>query len=565
MAIRLIYIIGFIFSLLLQGCSKRDADPRLHEIENIVSDRPKEALQRLDSIDIAALSGGDRHLYDFLRVKAQDKAYIYHTSDSLILDVIGYYQSHDKEYYPEALYYGGRVYSDLGDYPTALQYFRSALEELPSDTKDLELKCRILSQTGRLLNTLRLYGDAVSYIEKSIQIGKEQNDTVGMIYDLQLLGGTYLRARKYDLAEKSLREAMRIGEKLPKSFEMESQMYLAEIKYETGQLDSALALIRTINEREAPKIYNSVLGYASNIYLKAGILDTAYMYANKLIHSDNRVQKEIGYQVILSPKLRGYLSQDSLDKYISNYRGLLENYLNHNEHQLAITQQARYNYELHEKARVKAETRQKLMTIWLIATVIGFIVVVALVVLYLKNRAKDRIIQLQVALDNLSKQEGDLPHTNPTQMMLTPLNHPNEQDLRERLRKSLLEIVEKHEGDVNVSSLITNSDAYGKLQEMIRTGSILRDKDNLWKELEDVVLSSSPDFKKNLNLLTEGKLKRVGYCTALLIKCGVRPSEMLSLFNITNGAIISRRENLSIKMFDKKIGVRYIDNVIRTL
>lgn len=48
-----------------------------------------------------------------------------HTSDSLILDVIDYYSSNDdRNLYPEVLYYGGRVYSDLGDYPTSLSYFR---------------------------------------------------------------------------------------------------------------------------------------------------------------------------------------------------------------------------------------------------------------------------------------------------------------------------------------------------------------------------------------------------------------------------------------------------------
>lgn len=562
---RLTRIAVLIMLVLVISCSQKHPDSRLVEIEREVSDNPHKALRRLDFIDVSTLSGSDRHLHDFLTVKGRDKAYIYHTSDSLILDVMDYYSSHQREYYPEALYYGGRVYSDLGDYPTALQYFQNALEELPSDTKDLELKCRILSQTGRLLNTLRLYEDAVPYIKQSLEIGKELKDTVGVIYDLQLLGGIYMRARKYDLAEKSLKEAMRIDDKLPKSFEMESQMYLAEVKYETGQLDSALLLIRNIPEQIDTIAKNSALAYASNLYLKAGILDTAYMYAHKLIHSGNRAQKEIGYQVILSPNLRGYVSQDSLDRYISNYRGILENYLNHSEHQLSITQQAQYNYTLHERERVKAETEREIMTVWLIVTVIGFIVLVVLVVLYMKNRAQKRIIRLQAALDNLSKQAAELTLTNTTQMLLSPSTDPNEQVLRDRLRKSLLKMVENHEGDVSVSPVIKDSDAYAKLQEMIRTGKILKDEDSLWNEIEEIVLNSSPYFKKNLNLLTDGKLKKTGYYTALLIKCGVRPSEMLILFSLTNGAIISRRENLSLKMFDKKIKAKDIDNVIRAL
>ncbi|MDE6336364.1 MAG: tetratricopeptide repeat protein, partial [Muribaculaceae bacterium] len=92
--------------------------------------------------------------------------------------MIKYYSSHNKELHPEALYYGARVYSDLGDYPTALKYFQEALDHLPSDTKDIDLKSRILSQTGRLLNTLRLYQEAIPYVESTLELDRQQNDTI---------------------------------------------------------------------------------------------------------------------------------------------------------------------------------------------------------------------------------------------------------------------------------------------------------------------------------------------------------------------------------------------------
>ena len=100
--------------LLIFGCSESSHDRRLVHIAEIVSDEPEEALSCLDSICPDDLAEADRHYYDLLSIKANDKAYIDHTSDSLILDVLDYYASPDKENYPEALYYGGRVYSDLG-------------------------------------------------------------------------------------------------------------------------------------------------------------------------------------------------------------------------------------------------------------------------------------------------------------------------------------------------------------------------------------------------------------------------------------------------------------------
>lgn len=53
--------------------------------------------------------------YWLLTVKAADKAYITHTSDSLIRLVLDYYeQEGDRRLLLEAYYYAGRVYRDLG-------------------------------------------------------------------------------------------------------------------------------------------------------------------------------------------------------------------------------------------------------------------------------------------------------------------------------------------------------------------------------------------------------------------------------------------------------------------
>lgn len=123
---------SFVFATLLwllTCCTGRTTDGRLVRIAAEVAVSPNEALTALDSIDPRALSDADRHFYDFLTIKARDKAYITHESDSLILSVVEYYSTQSKDtVYPEALYYGGRVYSDLGDYPTALDYFQKALD-----------------------------------------------------------------------------------------------------------------------------------------------------------------------------------------------------------------------------------------------------------------------------------------------------------------------------------------------------------------------------------------------------------------------------------------------------
>lgn len=132
-------------------CSRSNPDRRLEKVAELVDSSPASALLMLDSIDRSGLSVSDRHYHDFLTLKGQDKTYVTHTSDSLILDLLSYYKDHNEpDIYPEVLYYGGRVYSDLGDYPTALGYFQDALDHLQDGDMQLSLSSRIYSQSGRL-------------------------------------------------------------------------------------------------------------------------------------------------------------------------------------------------------------------------------------------------------------------------------------------------------------------------------------------------------------------------------------------------------------------------------
>lgn len=587
-------VIVLVFLVVLFGCSEHRQDPRLEGIEDYVLESPNDALLYLDSIDYNTLSFADQQYYDLLKVKATDKAYIKHKSDSTILRVIKYYSTHDSNnLYSEALYLGGRVYCDLGDYPTALQYFHKALNSLPESNIDLNKKANLLSQTGRLLTELSLYKEAIPYIRESIKIGKTLNDTVNIVYDLQLLGGTYLRAKEYRLAEECFNTALRLSLHLPVSFTAKSKMYLAAVKYETGQLDSALNLIRNTEKQVKSVARNSALAYSSKIYLHKNILDSAYIYAYDLIHSHDSTHMEVGYQVMLSPELRPIISSDSINQYISDYRQLLESYYDSNKSQLTINQQNFYNYQIHERARRRAEIFNSKLTRVLICSFF-VILILAVIVLYYKNRSKKNLIELHIALDNLRKIKSNIepsqsshiiysddsipdkseiavliePHVDNDQsqnLLATSQNSLKEStELRERLRNELLNLY-KSNPKVSLSQTIVDSSAFNELQNRIKDNQVLSYEDPLWDELEETVIKASPNFKKNLQLLTQSRLTSIDLHTALLIKCQINPTSMTILLSKSKGAIVSRRESLCFKIFDKKLGTRVIDGIIRLL
>lgn len=555
--------------LLMSGCSEAEHDARLKEIAEIVSDSPQEALLSLDSIDCQTLSESDRHYYDLLTIKAKDKTYIQHTSDSLVLDVISYYENNPQSsLYAEALYYGGRVYSDMGDAPTALQYFHKALDNIPEDSQSLNLKARVLSQTGRLLQDISLYDEAIPYIEKSLNICELNKDTTNIVYELQLLGGTYLRARKYRLAEYYFNRAIEMSSNLPISFKAKSKMYLADVKYQVGQLDSALILIRNTPDLVNPIARNRALSTASDIYLAKGLLDSAYMYAHELINSPDSNNKVIGYQNLLLPELQKFIRLDTIYQYIDEYRGLLENYYDSNESQLAMNQHNFYNYQLHEREKQSAQKeKDKFLGLLYIISIVAVILVITVLALNI-NRKKQKL-RLHEALDNISELKSSLNNNSSADSSESqPKDIAKEtttESLRNRLRSELLGIYNKDKKQVEIPSAILKSEAYKELQSYVASGKIIPLDSQLWEQVESAVIESSPNFKYNLQLLTGGNLSSQDYRMALLIKCGITPTQMISLLGRTKGTVSYRREALCYKVFDQKLGSKVIDGIIRLL
>lgn len=577
-----------LFSLLLFfSCSDNKIDERLVHLNEIIPESPEEALSHLDSINYKDLSEANQYFYDLVKIKAEDKAYIKHSSDSIILRVISYYATHDKDkLYTEALYYGGRIYRDMGDSPNALKYFHLALDNLTEREADNNLKARVLSQTGRLLTGISLFDEAIPYIEESLKICELNKDTVNIVYELQLLGGTYLRAKKYRLAEHYFNNAIEMSSNLPVSFNAKAKMYLADVKYQTGQLDSALVLIRNTPDLVKPIARNSALAAASEIYLENELLDSAYIYAHKLLNSSDSTNKRTAYQVMTSPKLKNLIPLDTLYQYISEYRELLENYHDDNKIQLAINQQNFYNYQQYVIKQKEAEAYNSTLLKWIFG-ISSLCLILGMAVFYYKNKVNKTLVELHLALESIDILNENISQTNinsttteeniPESVNDAPestikddsedtsfLTTKSEKELRDKLRNKLLSLYNSNKA-AKLSDDVIESEAYKKLQELIKQKQIISYEDPFWDELEYVVIKSSPQFKENLKLLTQSRLTTIDLHTALLIKCHILPSQMAVLLSKSKGAIVSRRESLCVKIFGEQKGTKVIDGIIRLL
>lgn len=542
-----------IYAFLLCSCGKKPSSEQLERIAEMISKSPSDALDSLKTIDYASLSESDRHYHDLLSTKASDKAYIKHTSDSLILDVIDYYQG--TGLYPEALYYGGRVYSDIGDAPAALEYFQSALDNVHPDS--LELKGNILSQTSRLLNDLRIYQEAIPYIVKAIEVDSLMANTFNMAYDHMLLGNIFLNQGKYAYADNSLTRASSIGSMLEEPDRAYIQMLRAAVKLRQSDIDSALTLIRGIPERTRPIQLNEALIYASDIYLAAGIIDTAYYYADRIIHNADLNNRKNAYRNLFSPRLYHLIPKDSVQYYIHNYHTTLETYYNQHESQQALIQNAFYNYQVHQRERIKAESSKQTIVIYLIiAAILTLLSLCALT--FVAYRRKKIQLSLQTTVLELEQLRKSISNSN---------NAPTEPCKRDILREKLISEIRLLQNHISrpiaPPDIVTNSTTYAQITKMISEGKSISDKNRIWAELEQLFLQSHPLFKYRLQLLVGAPLKPHDYHLILLIKCGFTPSQTTLLLGRAKGTISYRRRHVCEMILGDKIDSDLIDNVIR--
>lgn len=567
-----IVIVLSLLQLTFISCNNNPTDKQLIRISQTIETAPKQALKELDSIDVARLNNTNKHYYNLLKIKASDKAYIKHSSDSLINTVVNYYESHsNNNLYPEALYYAGRVYCDLGDYPTALANFQNALDLLPDNDQNRHLRGNVLSQTGRLLSDLKLHSQAIPYLIEVLKLDSIERDTFNLAFDNQLLGYTYLNSKNINEAERHFKRASKLSEVLSITDKANIDVNLAAVKFTKGEIDSALALIRPLPKSVSIDCLDYTLSYAAKIYLKAGITDTAFMYAqqlSKMPHTFNRIS---GYEIMLSPEMKSFIQSDSLYLQLNKYRQIIDDYFDTYESQETLIQNSFYNYQVHQRAHAMAESSNARLKNIVTALIIITLFLCS-IILYFRNHANKKSIQLNISLNKIRTLNKIIREQNASETT----SHPelsreiknfelSKLEMRKQLQTEFQNIQDKSPKHITIPQTILQSEAYQNLQNIIATQKVISDNSQFWNELEQTIAIASPDFIKNLRRLIGNKITQNDIRMALLIKCGVTPTQMTYLFGRTKGTISYRRENLCEKILGEKFGAKAVDIAISLL
>ncbi len=555
--------------LFLSACGNA-VDHRIAKAESLIDQFPDSALTYLSNIEANELSEQNQYLRRLLIIKANDKLYIRHKSEDETKAITDYYESNgsDKRL-AEAFYYGGRVSSDLGDYPQALDYFHKSLNLLPKDNDCSPLRGNVVSQTGRLLNKMRMYSQAVPYLKEVIEIDKAEDNTFNHAYDMQLLGAVYLHMKNYKEAETCFDRAKAISEALTDVDRAGMDMYRAAVKYKLGDKAQALNLIRSSIGGVDSLTRNTALCYAVEIFKDNEKFDTAYLYAKQLTATSDYSFKKNGFKSIFDKELRKYIPQDSITGFIDGYLDATEGYFDKYESDGIQQQQAMFNYSEQQRAREKAEKSNKWLWILVGIVALGLLLVllIVFVLLYINKKLELNLLEMvedYKKINNLISIDHQIPDSSEKKEDSIPASVGKKEELRNRLIRELDSLKEKTDNGYTLPLEITESNVYAEVSDKIKKGKIIKEDDPLWKEMEKVVAAVSPDFRNKFKLLM-GEYDERELHTALLIKCGIKPKDMGILFGKEKGTISYYRKNLCEKLLGKKETTRLLNDIIRLL
>ena len=129
------------------------AEQQLLMMDTLSDENPDTVLTMLDRMDFNAMSKFERMHAELLRGKVMNKAYVNFTTDSVMLEVVDWYERHGNANQKMLAYYIlGCAYRDLEDAPSALKYLNLAVDAVDESDEDCDLNTlmRVYSQMGRL-------------------------------------------------------------------------------------------------------------------------------------------------------------------------------------------------------------------------------------------------------------------------------------------------------------------------------------------------------------------------------------------------------------------------------
>lgn len=563
------------------ACTNKPYPQSLRVADSLIHNNPDSAVILLEELkrSMAFEPQATQMYYQLLTIKAKDKAYITHTSDSLIKTVVKYYEERkDRERLPETYYYAGRVYRDLGDAPQALEYLQKAIEST-KDCTDYRLISRIYSQTGTLYLYQDTYDQALEVFRKAYQYCLSDKDSIGMVYSLRDIGRTFTTLNCADSALYYYKGALNYAEQIHNNHLVGVvQAELSGLYIQLEMYPEAFTAIQCSNKYI--KGHNIAPFYAilADYYYYTNQLDSATFYYTQTASFDDLYQKQGSYKGLGNIARKKGQYKEAME-YFDKYLICTDSIKDITNTETIRKMQSLYNYQLKEKENSRLQHQAANYKLWNILLVFSLLSLVFLFIAYhqfRKKKEQQRLVK-QERIKPIQKdryaQSNTYLEKNKEQIKVLELSLHKAEIEKDQLRQDLLKaqksLIEKTNEQITATQRVQkqselalkHSDIYKKFHFAVQ-GSDEKIGNDDWKELMCAVDEAYNQFTTRLLELYPMKTIEIQVC--VLIKIGLSPAQIAFITIRSRQAISSIRKRLYSKVMGKDGTPEQWDNFIST-
>ena len=566
---KVIYLL--LILLILASCAGNrkydDLMQRADSIMNVNDDSATVAFRMLDGIkpQLPEFSQSQKMRYELLRHKAMNKACITFTSDSVMKEVVDYYDHHGSANERMlANYVLGCVYRDMHEAPMALEYYNKATEQADTTAADCDYGTlyRVYSQMGFLFSKQYLPYQLLDAFGKAEKYAYLAKDTLNAIINYQNRENAYSYLGNKD-------SVIAINLHAATMFKQIGNNYAAAIAFGCNY-NYYVEKEDTLNALKTFKAYFST-GYEGNSEYedsKAYVLcqkGTYYMFTAQLDSAYNNLQqslrlcKSYSIKAATTKALAQYYAKVNQPAMAMKYALQSSEYNDSDLIEARKTQlqqvKAMYDYGRNQEIARRAELKAKR------STQMNYMIVFACVVLFL---FLSYVYRKQLALKKKRIAASKLVYED-CLLKLKRLQEEKAQLVAEKDKKLAQIITEKENAisklvseihDIqNRYSLSSMSDAYLVLKnssiykkiQCIEAHPLEEMTEEDWTELADTVEELIPNFIPML----KNRVSDRDYRICLLIRLGIPASLMARLLNLSDAAISKSRKTMLKKLCGK--------------
>ena len=582
---RVILIYMLIF-MSLSSCSNRKYEQTITRADNLMElsqDSARSALAILDSIrpDLSKMGKSTQMRYQLVYAKGMNKGYVDFTTDSLMKEIVDYYDNHGTcQQQMLAHYLLGCVYRDLGDSPASLSCYNDAVEKVDTTSSDCDYKLltRVYEQQGALFLSQSMPQNALSAYQKAEKYAWIAKDTLSAVLSYEHLGNIY--------------EYMGNMNKVIEVYENASRRYRQygyPVQAARALGGAIQALILTKQYAKAKKymdVFEAESGYFQKDSCYSYINYSHYYYLKGLYclesHSDSAKYWFTKCQEFAKTNNNKSFSayawylyyikhqqMDSVAKYSEQAFAYNDSANLDMERDLMQKMQAIYDYDRWKNVAHNEEIKATRANLTLLVSILVSVSVIIIGILTFLVYRKKRKQELQEKEEQENQIRQQIYYTKQELELLRTVNDRKIADVIKekeqtinKLKEDLKDIRDKYSNSSlsDVDILLKESSIYKRIKYLeLHPKETMREND--WIELEETIEQLIPSFIP----LLKNRLNVMAYRICLLVKLEISTSSIAILLGLSSSAISKYRKVMLEKLCGRSGKPKDFDEYIRQI